>query len=306
MQLKTKLPKLQILTILFLLMVGSLLLLPEQTVDAQSCRPGEPVHVIADGENLYRIGLRYGVPFEAIAFRNGITDATSIFTGMTICIPVGGTPPTTTNTTSVNTTTPVNTTTSAAPGHENWCSNGGPWDDGRCIVPNDLALQSYWFFAGWCNAQVQLGNRSGSVDDCLNGVTGQNANLNTTGTTTTTTTTTTGIASVTTLDYGLVDLDDDEFACTVVYDKDTGTVVSLAEWDDDYDDQTQLIFFSNLPNLTAYAVDLDDDDERGGIITVTDPYKTLRRAEASIKSREDDDDDRMTPVGPVDCELITT
>ncbi|MGB7341911.1 MAG: LysM domain-containing protein [Phototrophicaceae bacterium] len=44
-------------------------------------------HVVSAGENLFRIGLRYGVPFTRLAAYNGIPDATRIFVGQCIAIP---------------------------------------------------------------------------------------------------------------------------------------------------------------------------------------------------------------------------
>lgn len=45
------------------------------------------VHVVRAGENLFRIGLRYGVHFTRLASYNGIPDATRIFVGQCISIP---------------------------------------------------------------------------------------------------------------------------------------------------------------------------------------------------------------------------
>lgn len=44
-------------------------------------------HVVSAGENLFRIGLRYGVHFTTLATYNGISDATRIFVGQCIAIP---------------------------------------------------------------------------------------------------------------------------------------------------------------------------------------------------------------------------
>lgn len=44
-------------------------------------------HIVRAGENLFRIGLRYGVPFARLATYNGIPDATRIFVGQCIAIP---------------------------------------------------------------------------------------------------------------------------------------------------------------------------------------------------------------------------
>lgn len=44
-------------------------------------------HVVRAGENLFRIGLRYGVPFTEIARANGLSDVDSIFVGQVLVIP---------------------------------------------------------------------------------------------------------------------------------------------------------------------------------------------------------------------------
>jgi len=326
-----QLKKLKLLAPVFFLILSSLAIIPVQQLFAQSCNAGETLHIISSGENLFRIGLRYGVPFETIASRNGIADVTRIYAGMTLCIPTGGTGSnlnqvvpviyvTATPSASTSTTTTIsnttNTTTTVQPGHENWCLNGGPWDDGRCIVPGNEALQNYWFFAGWCNAQVQLGNYIGSVDDCLNGrgsmrAPGSSSSASTNSSSSTSsepdiiaTITAATTTTITTFDYDLVDRDGEEFACTVVYDKFTGVVLSLAEWDDEYDDQDQVIFFTDLPRLFNYPVNLGKKDEQAGILNTTDPYKTFSRASASIQLR-DDEGDGVGVIGPVDCKMIT-
>lgn len=45
-------------------------------------------HVVQRGENLYRIGLRYGVSLWSIAQANGITNVNLIRTGQVLLIPV--------------------------------------------------------------------------------------------------------------------------------------------------------------------------------------------------------------------------
>lgn len=44
-------------------------------------------HIVQAGENLFRIGLRYGVPYTQLAAYNGISDVTRIFVGQCIVIP---------------------------------------------------------------------------------------------------------------------------------------------------------------------------------------------------------------------------
>jgi LysM repeat protein len=69
----------------------ALLLAVSSTVLAQS----EVTHVVAPGENLFRISLRYNVSVAAIAQRNGITNVNLIYSGQRLIIPgtSGGNPP---------------------------------------------------------------------------------------------------------------------------------------------------------------------------------------------------------------------
>jgi len=53
------------------------------------------IHVVQPGENLFRIGLAYGIGWEAIMQANGLT-STNIYVGESLIIPVAGsgtTPP---------------------------------------------------------------------------------------------------------------------------------------------------------------------------------------------------------------------
>ncbi len=52
-----------------------------------SSNPPERIHTVRKGENLYRIGLRYGVPAGQIARANRIRDVTSISVGTRLRIP---------------------------------------------------------------------------------------------------------------------------------------------------------------------------------------------------------------------------
>ena len=47
-------------------------------------------HIVAPGENLYRISLQYGLAWTEVAAANGITDPNSIVVGQTLIIPGGG------------------------------------------------------------------------------------------------------------------------------------------------------------------------------------------------------------------------
>jgi murein DD-endopeptidase MepM/ murein hydrolase activator NlpD len=64
------------------LALGSLLAL-----SACASRPVSAVHVVAPGENLYRIALHYGVSVEDIARANGIRDETQLEVGTRLTIP---------------------------------------------------------------------------------------------------------------------------------------------------------------------------------------------------------------------------
>ncbi|HSG15762.1 MAG TPA: LysM peptidoglycan-binding domain-containing protein, partial [Anaerolineae bacterium] len=62
----------------------------EQPTDepAQPVQPGvEQTHVVQSGENLYRIGLRYGCSVLELSTYNGIANPHWIYAGQTIRIP---------------------------------------------------------------------------------------------------------------------------------------------------------------------------------------------------------------------------
>lgn len=60
----------------------------EPTPTAESANAaGEIIHIVQAGENLYRIGLKYGLSWVAIAEYNGITDPNSITVGQELRIP---------------------------------------------------------------------------------------------------------------------------------------------------------------------------------------------------------------------------
>ncbi|MBM4422337.1 MAG: LysM peptidoglycan-binding domain-containing protein [Chloroflexi bacterium] len=80
-------------------------------------------HTVQTGENLYRIGLKYGVSWPAIAAANNISDPNRIAAGQVLCIPVAATAttaatPTKTSTPSTSatpTTTPATATSTKPP-----------------------------------------------------------------------------------------------------------------------------------------------------------------------------------------------
>lgn len=64
-----------------------------QTLTLPSCgtttttTTGSRIHIVQRGENLYRIGLAYGVPYTTIAAANGIVDPSRIEVGQRLVIP---------------------------------------------------------------------------------------------------------------------------------------------------------------------------------------------------------------------------
>lgn len=54
---------------------------------------GSTVHIVQTGENLYRIGLRYGVTAQAIAWANGLPNVHMIYVGQRLTIPAPGSTP---------------------------------------------------------------------------------------------------------------------------------------------------------------------------------------------------------------------
>jgi LysM repeat protein len=50
-------------------------------------------HIVQPGENLFRIGLRYGLTVDQVARANGIVNPNTIYVGQQLCIPGGNVPP---------------------------------------------------------------------------------------------------------------------------------------------------------------------------------------------------------------------
>jgi LysM repeat protein len=67
-----------------ILLVGILVLTVAPLASAQS---GSTTHTVQPGENLYRIALRYGVSYQALAAANGITNPSLIYVGQQLVIP---------------------------------------------------------------------------------------------------------------------------------------------------------------------------------------------------------------------------
>jgi len=53
---------------------------------------GSTIHVVQRGENLYRIGLRYGVSVNALVAANGLRNANHVWVGQRLVIPTGSSP----------------------------------------------------------------------------------------------------------------------------------------------------------------------------------------------------------------------
>ena len=64
---------------------------PETEGETQQPPPvtenGERIHVVQPGENLFRIGLQYGIPYQTLAAYNGIPNPHLIYVGQPIRIP---------------------------------------------------------------------------------------------------------------------------------------------------------------------------------------------------------------------------
>jgi LysM repeat protein len=62
----------------------------DPTTETTTTVAGEQIHIVQAGENLFRIGLRYGFTVEELAAYNGITNPDRIAVGQEIIIPPGG------------------------------------------------------------------------------------------------------------------------------------------------------------------------------------------------------------------------
>jgi lipoprotein-anchoring transpeptidase ErfK/SrfK len=70
--------------------VGQRLIIP---TGSSPSPPSSGVHIVRPGENLYRIALRYGVSYHALATANGIVNPNHIYVGQRLRIPEGGSSP---------------------------------------------------------------------------------------------------------------------------------------------------------------------------------------------------------------------
>jgi LysM repeat protein len=60
---------------------------PPPTTDTPGLTPGDQVHIVQAGENLFRISLRYGFTVQELASYNNIPDPSRIYVGQVIRIP---------------------------------------------------------------------------------------------------------------------------------------------------------------------------------------------------------------------------
>lgn len=67
--------------------VGQSLVIPQSGAPAPVSAGGGTMHIVQPGENLFRIGLRYGVTAQSIASANGISNPRLIFVGQKLLIP---------------------------------------------------------------------------------------------------------------------------------------------------------------------------------------------------------------------------
>jgi lysozyme len=65
---------------------GQVLLIPSE-VEEDKLPSEQTIHIVQLGENLFRIGLQYGLSWETIARANGISDPNAIYAGMQLVIP---------------------------------------------------------------------------------------------------------------------------------------------------------------------------------------------------------------------------
>ena len=141
------------LTFCIVLLVGSVLSMSNVYAQNAGCGVGETTHVIQLGQNLFRIAQQYGVSIDSIAQRNGISDATQIFAGNTLCIP--GVPES--NPTTASTSNSAATTTIPSNNDDyNFCSDPLIWGNGQCENSDPSVAACMWEM-GWYLPRVASG-----------------------------------------------------------------------------------------------------------------------------------------------------
>ena len=103
---------------------------------------GERVHVVQAGENLYRIGLLYGLSWVAIAEYNGITDPNAITVGQELRIPPSPTATPEGQTFGPTTDGRPPTAAEQSPAEQGPGSRGqGPGEESSALEPGPLPLE---------------------------------------------------------------------------------------------------------------------------------------------------------------------
>jgi LysM repeat protein len=70
--------------------VGGEIVQPAEPAAGDGDPTVERVHIVQPGENLFRIGIRYGFTYQELATYNGLADPTRLSVGQEIRIPPGG------------------------------------------------------------------------------------------------------------------------------------------------------------------------------------------------------------------------
>jgi LysM repeat protein len=70
---------------------GQRLVIPTRSSAASATTSSSGVHVAQKGENLFRIALRYGTTYQALAAANGIANPNQVYAGQKLVIPARGT-----------------------------------------------------------------------------------------------------------------------------------------------------------------------------------------------------------------------
>ncbi len=73
--------------------VGELPPAPQPAPETPIVEPGATTHTVQPGENLYRIGLRYGVTAQSLAWANGLANVNMVYVGQTLVVPAAGSAP---------------------------------------------------------------------------------------------------------------------------------------------------------------------------------------------------------------------
>ena len=74
---------------------GQRLVIPTGSSSSSPAASSSGVHVVKAGENLFRIALRYGTTYQALAAANGLRNSNHIYVGQRLTIPGRGTTPST-------------------------------------------------------------------------------------------------------------------------------------------------------------------------------------------------------------------